>query len=73
MRLARIELDDQPTIGVLFRIDSLRGGRLPGPPDSRGAPDAADWTRRLCDGVLKDEKGVALSGASTVSCKVTSA
>lgn len=28
-----------------------------------GRPDAADWTRRLCEAALKDEDGVALSGA----------
>jgi indolepyruvate ferredoxin oxidoreductase beta subunit len=28
-----------------------------------GRPDAGDWTRRLCDAALKDEEGVALSGA----------
>jgi indolepyruvate ferredoxin oxidoreductase beta subunit len=28
-----------------------------------GRPDAADWTRRLCEAALKDEEGIALSGA----------
>lgn len=28
-----------------------------------GRPDAADWTRRLCEAALKDEDGIALSGA----------
>jgi indolepyruvate ferredoxin oxidoreductase beta subunit len=30
-------------------------------------PDAADWTRRLHEAALKDEKGLALDGALATS------